>query len=178
MDPEYFVRWAGASVEGPDGNLRWGLDSGDTILTGNSVNMQTYIDATETYIAHVATENYDTKVFFTTGPVDGGGNTGESGYQRYLKHNYIRDHVQNTDGRILFDYADILCWNDAGIIETRTWTDGNTVEQVFPYIHPDNMQDLAGNPDSSIGHIGAAGALRLAKAYWVMLAIMAGWEPI
>ncbi|HEY4721131.1 MAG TPA: twin-arginine translocation signal domain-containing protein, partial [Anaerolineae bacterium] len=77
-DPVYQVQWAGSSVGGPDGNLRWGLDAGDYALTGNHVCMDTYLDATQQYMAHCTANAYPTKVFFTTGPVDGGGNTGES----------------------------------------------------------------------------------------------------
>jgi len=43
-------------------------------------------------------------------------------------------------------------------------------------IHADSLKDLEGNDDSSVGHIGANGALRLAKALWWMLARLAGWD--
>ena len=49
IDPVYQVRWAGSSSGGPEGNLRWGLDSEDTTLTGNSVNMDTYLQAVVEY---------------------------------------------------------------------------------------------------------------------------------
>lgn len=41
IDPVYQVRWAGSSVGGPEGDLRWGLDGADYALTGNSVCMDT-----------------------------------------------------------------------------------------------------------------------------------------
>lgn len=111
----YQVRWAGSSEGGPEGSMRWGLTAADQALTGNSVCMQTYLDAVDTYRDFCRTNSYPTTVIFTTGPVDGGGNTGESGYQRYIKHQFIRSHVTGSKGsRILFDYADILNWNDAG----------------------------------------------------------------
>ena len=76
--------------------------------------MDTYLDATQQYVDHCQANGYPTKVFFTTGPVDGGGNTGENGYQRHLKHEHIRSYVQASTDLILFDYADILCWGDDG----------------------------------------------------------------
>jgi aryl-alcohol dehydrogenase-like predicted oxidoreductase len=73
--------------------------------------MQTYLDATQAYIDYCASKGYATKVFYTTGPVDG--YDGENGYQRQLKHDFIRDWVRADASRILFDYADILAWNDS-----------------------------------------------------------------
>jgi hypothetical protein len=177
-DPVYQVQWAGSSVGGPEGNLRWGLDAADETLTGNSVCMDTYLGATQQYIDHCQTNSYPTKVFFTTGPVDGGGNTGENGYQRHLKHEYIRTYVKANTSRILFDYADILCWSNGGQQQTTNWTDHGSTPRTYQVIHPDNMKDLAGNINDSVGHIGERGALRLAKAMWWMLARLAGWDGL
>ena len=176
IDPVYNVRWAGASNGGPDGDKIWGLDTGDRTLTGNSVCMDTYLNATQGYADYCATKGYATKVFFTTGPVDS--YTGENGYQTRLKQEYIRTFVKNDGSRILFDYADILCYNDAGVLYTASWTDTTGANHVYPVIHPDNMKNLTGGNDDSIGHIGAAGALRLAKAQWWMLARIAGWDGV
>ncbi len=165
LDPVYNVHWYGSSVGGPDGDKPWGLDDDDSTGIGNSINMNTYLEATNDYRKYINNHNQDTEVFFTTGPIDngGGGNTGERGYQRYLKHEHIRNYV-NIHNFTLFDYADILAHNDAGVKATTTW-DGHT----FPIIHPDN----AGN---DTGHISNAGALRLGKAIWVMMARFAGWD--
>jgi len=162
IDPVYQVRWAGSSVGGPEGDLRWGLDDGDTTLTGNSVNMQDYLDALESYQQN----NPDTTIVYSTGPAEGGG---ESGYQRYLKNERIREWVRNSQDRYLFDYADILNYNDAGEDYIVSW-DGHT----FPQRHPDNI----GNYDGGDGgcHISQGGCLRLAKAMWVLLAKKAGWN--
>ncbi len=53
LDPVYNVHWAGSSDGGFDGNSRWGLDGGDQVLTGNSVCLDTYLNAVEQYIRHV-----------------------------------------------------------------------------------------------------------------------------
>lgn len=180
VDPVYGVRWAGSSEGGPEGNKIWGLDEDDVALTGNSVTMKTYLNATEEYQTAAETAGQGTAVVFTTGPVDGGGNTGENGYQRHLKNQYIRDYVKSNN-RVLFDYADILTHNDAGTVNNITWS-GHT----YDYIHSDNMKDYrattcGANPSPCAhtedgDHIGEVGALRLGKAQWVLMARLAGWD--
>jgi hypothetical protein len=140
--------------------------------------MDTYLGATQQYSDHCQTNGYPTKVFFTTGPVDGGGNTDENGYQRHLKHEHIRNYVNANTSRVLFDYPDILCWSNAGQQQTTDWTDHGGTARTYQVIHADNMKDLAGNDDDSVGHIGEQGALRLAKALWWMLARLAGWDGV
>ena len=172
-DPVYHTRWAGASAGGPEGNLRWGLDAGDQALTGNSVCMDTYINATQSYIDYCVANNIPTKIIWTTGPVDNESNwaIGESGYQQYLKWEYLRNHVKSLSEAYFFDYADILSYNDAGVQATTTWTDNSGTLRTFPIISPENMVTL----DPSY-HIGSNGAIKLAKAMWWMLARIAGWD--
>jgi hypothetical protein len=168
-DPEYGVHWYGRSAGGIDGNLAWGLDEDDYSLTGNRVNLATYLGAMEEIIAYCAENSPATKVVFTTGPVDipAGEWSGECGYQGHLKHEAIRNYVKENNSRILFDYADILCYDNDGTPTTQTWN-GHT----YPLITNANLGD------ESIGHIGAVGAIRLAKAQWWMLARIAGWDGI
>ncbi len=174
-DPVYYTRWAGATSGGPDGNAPWGLDAGDQVLTGNSVCMDNYINATQNYIDYCAANNIATKIIWTTGPVDNEGNyaIGESGYQQYLKYKYIRDHVNSIHTGYFFDFADILSYNDAGVQATTTWTDNNGTLQTFPIINSENMANF--NPDY---HFGSNGALKIGKAMWWLLARMAGWDGI
>jgi len=141
--------------------------------------MNTYLNAVEQYIAHCETNGYATVIVFTTGPVDGNSGT-ENGFQREIKHNYIRNYVAQDPSRILFDYADILCWSNAGVQNIVTWNDGGT-PRTHAQIHSENMMDydaswnlIAYTEDGD--HIGEVGALRLAKAMWVMLALIAGWD--
>jgi hypothetical protein len=162
-DSVYGCGWAGASDGGPDDNLPWGLDSADSEITGNRVCMDTYLGATQDYINYCTLNSYSTKVVFTTGPVDSF--DGENGYQRYIKDTYLRNYVLADSTRILFDYADILCYDDNGQQTTTTW-DGHT----YPVITTTNLGD------GSIGHIGSAGCIRLAKAQWWLLARIAGWN--
>jgi hypothetical protein len=126
--------------------------------------------AVEEYNTFSQTNGYRTKVIFTTGPAEGGG---ESGYQRHLKNEYIRSFVLADSSRILFDYADILSHDEDGNQNTTSW-DGHT----FGLIHPDNMLDMNGSYSEDGDHIGERGALRLGKAVWWMLAITSGWDGV
>jgi hypothetical protein len=182
-DELHNVRWYGLTEGGPEGAITWGLDAADKSLTGNSVNMDTYLQAVDQYIQHCSGNGYPTKMIFTTGPVDnGGGNMAgtENGYQREIKHDYIRNYVSASSTRILFDYADILCWNNSGVKYITNWNDGGTLRP-HANIHPDNTMDYDASwnvttPVEDGDHIGEVGALRLAKAMWWMLARIAGWD--
>jgi hypothetical protein len=96
---------------------------------------------------------------------------GESGYQQYLKYKAIRDEVASLSSAYLFDFADILSYDDAGVQQTTTWTDGNGVLKTFPIINDENMYTW-----NSDYHFGSNGAIKLAKAMWWLLARMAGWD--
>lgn len=176
IDPVYQVRWAGGSEGGPDGDLRWGLDDNSFAVTSNHISMDTYLRATQAYIDSCRTNNYQTKVFFTTGPPDGDGGDGERAYQRHLKYEHIRNYVKATTDAILFDYADILCWSDSGEQATISWTDYGGTPCTVPEIHGDNYRNFDGTDGSgNPSHIGERGALRLGKALWYLLARMS--EP-
>lgn len=181
VDPVYHCRWGGSSEGGPDGNLIWGLDASDETLTGNSVCMDTYLNAVTGYNEYCAGRGYSCKAIFTTGPVDGNGGT-ESGFQRELKHEHIRSYVKAHPETVLFDYADILCWSDEGTQNIENWNDDGT-NRPHANIHVDNMMDYD-DEWSKISffedgdHIGEVGTLRLAKAMWWTLARMAGWDGV
>ena len=165
VDPEYNVHWFGTSVGGPDGAIPWGLNSGDFSITGNSVSLDTYLNTTEQYQNYCIANGYDTKVFYVTGPNDLNYANSEERYQAYIKYEYIRDFVKNNPSRILYDYADILSYDDDGYLSTETWND-----ITYPIGTPTNTY-----PEET-GHISNAGALRLGKALWWMLARIAGWD--
>ncbi len=125
-----------------------------------------YISATQEYVDYCATNGYATKIFFTTAPNDNFLSDGAAGYVRYTENKSIRDYVHADGTRILFDYADILSYNNDGTPKTVTW-DGHT----YPVI-----TDANAFPTNESYHISEAGALRLAKAMWWMLARIAGWD--
>lgn len=134
--------------------------------TGTNIDIGSYITTTQAYADYCKTQGYDTKIFFTTGPVDGPFSSGEAGWLMYQNWEEIRGAVKNDPSRILFDYADILCYDDGSDEPyTVTW-DGNT----YPVGTPTNTLP------EEVGHIAAPGKLRLGKAMWWMLARMAGWD--
>ena len=168
IDPTHHVQWAGSSEGGPDGDLRWGLDASSYNVTSNRVSMDTYLEATEQYRRHCRSNGYGTTVIFTTAPVD---YLGDAAYQAYLKNNHIRSYVSNTTDAVLFDYADILCWDDFGNRKTNGWTDLAGNSKFYEWIAGDNYLNLDGNfGGGRPEHIGERGELRLAKALWYMLA--------
>jgi hypothetical protein len=171
LDPVHEVHWCGSSVGGPEGDRRWGLNAEDAALTGNSICMDTYLNAVEEYRTYCAQNSYACVPIFTTGPVDN--YSGESGFQREIKHDYMRSFVQQDVNRVLFDYADILCWNDAGEQNILSWNDDGT-PRPYAQIHPDNDAEYDGGEGSC--HISQAGCIRLAKAMWWLLARIAGWD--
>jgi hypothetical protein len=124
-----------------------------------------YLSATQGYIDY-CNDSISTKVFFTTGTVDAYNASGETGYNKSLAYKSIRDYVIANPTRILFDYADILCYdNGSETPNTATWN-GHT----YPVITTTN------NLPDGAGHISSAGELRLGKAMWWMLARIAGWD--
>ena len=172
LDPVHQVHWAGSTQSGTDGNRRWGLDSGDNILTGNRVCMDTYLDAYEQFNQFYRDQNYSTKYFLSNGVSDGNAGT-ELGFQRELKNQHIREYVsENGNAQTYFlDYSDILIHNARGELHTENWNDNGTIRP-HHQIHPDNLMDYDENfniidpePDDVMDdHIGEVGALRLAKA--------------
>lgn len=123
-----------------------------------------YINATKQYINYCATNSYDTQVFFTTGTEDK--YIGQDGYEKHLGYEQIRDTVAADPTRILFDYADILCYDDGSETPNTTFYNIYT----YPIITSTNLTP------TTTGHISNIGATRLAKAMWWMLARMAGWD--
>jgi len=125
-----------------------------------------YLNATQQYIDYCAANSYTTKVFFTTGPVDDI-YTGLFGYNNYLRYEQIRDYVEAHPAVILFDYADILCYDNGSDTPNTTTYDIYT----YPTITINNSR-----PNISSFHTSEAGTLRIAKAIWWMLARIAGWD--
>lgn len=166
-DPNYEVYWAGSSHDGPDGDRAWGLNAEAYPYTSNHVSMDTYLNATEGYRDYCRSNDIPTVVVFTTAPVD---YSVDTAYQCYLKNNYIRDYVAHTTNGVLFDYADILCWDSAGHRATNAWTDLGGNHDIYEWIAADNYSNLDGTVGGNDYHIGQIGAIRVAKALWYMLA--------
>jgi hypothetical protein len=136
---------------------------------GGILDATDYLSATQAYVDYCTTNGYNTKVFFTTGPVDDwNARATEGAYDKYLMYQSIRDYVAANSTRILFDYADILCYDyGSETPNTQTWN-GHT----FPVITTTN------NLPDGVGHISEIGTIRIAKAVWWMMARIAGWDGV
>ena len=169
----YGTRWGGRSIGGPDGDTVWGLDAADSTITGNHVSLQMYLDATWYY--DTTNRNLGTRAVFSTGPADNFG-AAENGYQRYLKHERIREYVREDSTRVFFDYADILNYNNAGVeyYNPTGWTDYNSVFHTYPTISPVNDGDYDGGIGTA--HISDSGTIRIGEALWYIFARLSGWN--
>lgn len=177
-DPVYKCGWAGASESGPEGDLAFGLDAEDAAITGNSVCMDTYLSAVMEYNQHCQAEGHITNVCFSTGPVDDTAYDDEIGWQREVKTNYIRAFVSGKSV-YLFDYSDIVSWDNAGAENIKLWTDADGGFHPYQWVADDNLLNLDGSDGYATSgyHLGERGAKRLAKAIWVLMARMEGWTP-
>jgi hypothetical protein len=126
----------------------------DAYLTPS--DFDNYVSATQGYSTYAKSLGSRVRVVFTTGPVDSPGNGSAA---RDAKYQRVRNFVASSTNEILFDYADILEYNDAGQKSSTTYEE----------IHPSNYVETN-------SHIGSAGELRLAKAAWVLMARVAGWN--
>ena len=174
IDPVHNTHWYGWQRVYDDAyNMvdhgAWGLDDDDTEELGAMVSMDDYLRAIEKY----NNDNPNTVIVFTTGPAD---RTDERGYQAYLKNEHIRDHVTENNNRVLFDYADILSYDNEGNQRTTTWNDTAGNSHTFEVLHQDNYGEWDGGHRSA--HISQQGTIRLGKAMWWMLARIAGWDGV
>jgi len=133
----------------------------------DGVNYTDYCNATKEYIDYCKSNGYNTRVFYTTSTCDMAyGSPGAKQYNRWLGAELIRDFVSKDETRILFDYYDILCYDDDGSGPRTAIYNGNTY----------NVITDTNDQNDSDYHISPTGAQRVGKAMWWMLARMAGWD--
>ena len=120
-------------------------------------------DDTQRYLDSMATleaANPGVTFIYMTGNAQA--NWGD-GYNRYQRNNQIRDYC-NANSKVLFDFADIDCWYN-GDQNTYQYS-GTTV----PVEHSHYSGDQA-------GHTTYESCEQKGKAFWWMMARLAGWDP-
>ncbi len=121
-------------------------------------SVQEYLDA----MAYLESQNPDVTFIYMTGNAQA---TDEGGYNRWLRNQMIREYcIQN--GKVLFDFADLDSWSN-GEQATYEYVDGDTTYSV-PVEHPDFHGDEA-------GHTTFTSCEQKARAFWYMMAMLAGW---
>jgi hypothetical protein len=100
--------------------------------------------------------------FYWTSSLAKGIGTENSTIFNTAMRNYVNQHKQ-----ILFDYADIMSHMPDG---TQCF-DNNEDGIDYPALCDDYTNEVNG------GHLNSMGMLRIAKAYWVLMAQLAGWNP-
>ena len=127
-----------------------------------------------TYLAFAAAHPDKHVIWWTTSLARGIGTTESASF-----NDQMRDYAVSHD-IILFDVADILAHDPDGMpcYDNRdgvTYKDENHPDDgiEIPAICPQYTTETEG------GHLGAisAGGIRVAKAFWVLMARLAGWEP-
>ena len=108
---------------------------------------------------------------YMTGHLDGGGPTGSV----YTGNNLIRQHVQDVEG-VLFDFADIESYDPDGNYYPYG-TDACEWCYTWCNAHPTQCQNLPSN-DGECAHSHGLNCVRKAKAFWWMMARMAGWDGV
>jgi hypothetical protein len=145
----------------------WVHDESGAVVTYNNERNEAYINA----IRRFNTNRPQTKFIYHTGVTDVQVSAG--GWRSTYYNGIIRSSA-TTDGGILFDQADIENWNEAGTQQqTETWNDNGTMRTI--YVRNHDYDETVGIQFQQ-GHTNDALCLKKAKAFWWMLARIAGWD--
>ena len=117
---------------------------------------QRYLDAMST----LEDANPGVTFIYMTGNAQG---TWGDGYNRFLRNNQIRDYCQ-VNNKVLFDFADIDCWYNGE--QSSYQHAGLTVPVEHSHYHGDEA-----------GHTTYESCEQKGKAFWWMMARLAGWDP-
>jgi hypothetical protein len=115
-------------------------------------------------------DDYGVDFIYMTGHLDEAG-TGPTG-DVYIANNIIRQHVEDIDG-ILFDFADIESYDPAGNYYPYE-TDACNWCYDWCDAHPNDCLNM----DFVCQHSHPLNCVRKAKAFWWMLARIAGWDGV
>ena len=109
--------------------------------------------------------NYDVNFVYMTGHLEGTGIEGDA----YTANNIIRQHVNDVNG-ILFDFADIESYSPDGKYYPNE-SDACEWCEDWCEKHPSDCENLPG-----CAHSHGFNCIQKGKAFWWMMARMAGWD--
>ena len=119
----------------------------------STATVQDYLDQMAAFEA----EFPDVTFVYMTGNAQA---TGSSGAKRYANNNLIRDWVENSDHRVLFDFADLDAW----------WFNGSEWEQAtYEYNGQTIPVEHSHFHGSECGHTTYESCEQKGKAVWVMM---------
>lgn len=93
------------------------------------------------------------------------------GYNWLQARNRIRDYTINNN-KVFFDFGDIESWSEEK--HEQNLVEDWQYQVSIPVMHPDYIGNYDGGEGGS--HISEAGTLLKAKAFWWMMARIAGWD--
>lgn len=150
------------------------FDENNQRITFNDERMTAYLNAVAGFNANLGINK--TRFVYVTGPTDddywNAAAVGEDGVRVTKYNNAIRQAAKDNNG-ILFDYADIENWNNSNTEQRIEKWNGNDLY----LMHGDYNKNIEPNDCSKHTHANNAHCIRMAKALWVLMARLAGWEP-
>lgn len=136
-------------------------------------DLQLYLDALDRLNADPTIN--ETKFVYHTSVTDSVPLSSDSVYNMNRWNETIRQFAASKGG-ILFDQADIEHWNNSN---TAKWSERDYAGRTVYLRHPDYLEVSLGGPgpDTYTGdHANDALEIRKAKALWVLMARLAGWD--
>ncbi len=127
----------------------------------------TYNSMSEHYLAPAESivDDYKINFIYMTGHLEGSGPSGTA----YTANNIIREHVKDVEG-VLFDFADIESYDPDGNYYPNG-SDACEWCEDWCDKHPSDCQNLPG-----CAHSHGFNCIQKGKAFWWMVARMAGWD--